>query len=223
MRIDGQAEVASAALRTPLALSGGDMSLFLDVDGTRHEIPLDPSFDATDVRDAINDTVAPVRARLEETARGQHLVVRREELLLPGYLTVFAHPALGFAQAAEAVSQPIDSTLGQVIRAFFGAGGRRAYVIRLGDPLPYLHDRESRLLHLVRLLHGKPTAAQRAAVRVGELPPAPVLPSPRQPAETWYGTAHVFGLEDATLLSLPDLPELVCPTATGAAARAAGK
>jgi len=63
----------------------------------------------------------------------------------------------------------------------------------------------------VRLLYGQPTDAQREAVSAGHLPAAPVLPSPRLEAESWYGLAHLFGLDDATLVCLPDLPEMVCP------------
>ena len=211
LRLDSQAEVASAALREPLALADGEPDLYLDVDGTTHEVALDPGLDAEGVRAAIDASPAPVTALLEDSQRGRHLVIRRDALLLPGHLTVFAHPALGFPRAAEATSQAIDSTLGQAVRAFFASGGRRAYVIRLGDPLPYLHDRHSRLLQLVRLIHGEPTDAQREAVSDGHLPAAPALPSPRLEAESWYGLAHLFGLDDATLVCLPDLPELVCP------------
>jgi uncharacterized protein len=211
LRLDVQAEVASAALREPLALADGEPDLFLDVDGTTHQIALDATLGAEGVRDAIDASTAPVTALLLDSAHGRHLVIRRNTLLMPGHLTVFAHPALGLPRAIEAASQPIDSILGQAVEAFFTAGGRRAYVVRLGNPLPYLHDRESRLLQLVRLLYGEPTGAQREAVSAGDLPEPPVLPSPRLEAESWYGLAHLFGLDDATLVCLPDLPELVCP------------
>jgi uncharacterized protein len=227
LRLDSQAEVASATLREPLALAGGEPDLYLDVDGTTHVIALDPALDAEGVRAAIEASAAPVTARLEDSGQGRHLMIRRDALLLPGHLTVLAHPALGFPRAIEAASQAIDGTLGQAVKAFLAGGGRRAYVIRLGDPLPYLHDRESRLLQLVRLIYGEPTEAQRESVGAGHLPAAPVLPSPRLEAEGWYGLAHLFGLDDATLVCLPDLAELVCrPPATlpaespGAAPRA---
>ena len=210
-RLDSQAEVASAALAEPLALAEGEPDLYLDVDGTTHVIALDPALDAESVRAAVDASSAPVTALLEERGQGRHLVIRRDALLEPGRLTVLAHPALGFTRAIEATSQAIDSTLGQAVKAFFAGGGRRAYVIRLGDPLPYLQGRERRLLQLVRLIYGEPTDAQREAVSAGHLPMPPVLPSPRLEAQSWYGLAHLFGLDDATLVCLPDLAELVCP------------
>jgi len=197
-------------VREPLALADGEPDLYLDVDGTTHVIALAPGLDAEGVRAAIEASPAPVRARLEERGQARHLVIRRDALLRPGHLTVLAHPGLGFARAVEAASRPIDSTLGQALQAFFAGGGRRAYVIRLGDPLPYLHDRDSRLRQLLRLLHGEPTQAQLDVLHAGQWPPAP-LPSPRQPAETWYGLAHLFGLDEVTIACLPDLAELVCP------------
>jgi hypothetical protein len=221
LRLDSQAEVASAVLREPLALADGEPDLYLDVDGTTYVVALDPTLDAEGVRDAIEASPAPVTALLEDTGNGRHLVIRRDALLEPGHLTVLAQPALGFARAIEATSQAIDSTLGQAVKAFFAGGGRRAYLIRLGDPLPYLHDREDRLLQLVRLIDGEPRDAQRESVSAGHLPAAPLLPSPRQPAETWYGLAHLFGLDDATLVCLPDLGAGL-PAAGGAAHRAAG-
>jgi hypothetical protein len=217
LRLDSQAEVASAALREPLVLPE-DEPLFLDVDGTSHEIALDPGLDADGVRDAIAASAAPITARIED---GRHLVIRREALLEPGHITVLAHPSLGFPRAVAATSRPIDSTLGQAIMAFFATGGRRAYVIRLGDPLPYLQGRDDRLRHLVRLIYGEPTPARVEALRAGLAPPS-VLPSPRAEASSWYGLAHVFGLDDATLICLPDLAELVCPPPAPLAAEPPG-
>jgi Bacteriophage tail sheath protein len=220
LRLDGQAEVASAALREPLALPEGE-PLFLDVDGASHEVALDPSLDAAGLRDAIDASEAPVTAQLEDSAHGRHLVIRREALLQPGHVTVLAHPSLGFPRAVAATSRPIDSALGQAVMAFFAAGGRRAYVIRLGDPLPYLHGRDDRLRHLVRLIYGEPTAAQVEALRAGLAPPS-ILPSPREEASSWYGLAHLFGLADAALICLPDLAELVCPPPAPLAAEPPG-
>lgn len=101
---------------------------------------------------------------------------------------------------------PIDPTrttprrcatyLGAAVRSFFARGGKRAIVIRVGDPWPYLEDAAQR-------------TAQRAA-RLALLLPA-MAPSanpfaPHDPA-TWQGVQHLYGLQDDSLLLLPDLPD----------------
>jgi hypothetical protein len=107
----------------------------------------------------------------------------------------------------------IPCPLGLAVRSFFHAGGVRAYVVRTGDPLP--------------LMSAAPAAAVVAAKRglvswTGAAPPpgaaarVPLIPgfrglgTPPQATDpaTWHGLAHVWGVEQAAMLSLPDLPEL---------------
>jgi hypothetical protein len=106
----------------------------------------------------------------------------------------------------------IPCALGLAVRSFFASGGVRAYVVRTGDPLP--------------LLPGPPASGVTTQKRrllswsTGAPPPTPGFrvpllagfssggsPSPGDPA-TWTGAAHIWGVEDAAMLSLPDLPEL---------------
>lgn len=85
------------------------------------------------------------------------------------------------------------SYLGAAVRSFFAQGGRKCYVVRLGDPLPYgapPEEREKRLERLVPRLGGR--------LRVS--------PGDRR---SWSGAGHLFGLPDVSFLSLPDLPDLV--------------
>jgi len=91
------------------------------------------------------------------------------------------------------------SYLGAAVRSFFARGGRRAIVIRVGDPWPYLEDdahraaqRRSRLRRLL------PDFADRGA------PEHPF--APHEPA-SWQGIHHLYGLRDVSLLLLPDLPD----------------
>jgi hypothetical protein len=92
-------------------------------------------------------------------------------------------------------SRPLNATgelctaaLGAAVRSFFTQGGRRCHVVRTGDPLPV-----------------DATAAQRRALLSALL--AEPRPSPADRG-SWRGAAHVYGLPDASFLSLPDLPEL---------------
>lgn len=90
--------------------------------------------------------------------------------------------------------------LGAAVRSFFARGGRRAIVIRAGDPWPMLEDgrrrAERRRQRLRRLL---PDYANRGAY---EFPYTPHDP------RGWIGIHHLYGLPEASLLLLPDLPDL---------------
>jgi len=85
--------------------------------------------------------------------------------------------------------------LGAAVRNFFSQGGRKCYVVRLGDPWPLfsLAGSEEGRVKLCRNRH-------RQVLADG-------LPSPSA-RETWRGVGHVFGLPDVSLLCVPDLPDL---------------
>lgn len=85
--------------------------------------------------------------------------------------------------------------LGAAVRSFFAQGGRKCYVVRVGDPFPVLADRSAgeRAAALARLVPGYPLA---------------YAATPADPAG-WRGMAHVMGLPDVSLLCLPDLADIV--------------
>ena len=83
------------------------------------------------------------------------------------------------------------SYLGAAVRSFFANGGRRAVIVRCGDPWPYLEPAGTR-------------AAQRSARLAALLAPDA---SPMDPS-SWLGIAHLSGLPEVALLCLPDLPDL---------------
>jgi uncharacterized protein len=82
-----------------------------------------------------------------------------------------------------------DSVLGAAVRRFFAEGGRRCYVIRLGDPWPYFVARNTRVAMVNRIFPRfvKPTPADRS---------------------TWRGVGHLLGLSDVSFLCAPDMPEI---------------
>ncbi|NJD04915.1 MAG: hypothetical protein FIA97_00255 [Methylococcaceae bacterium] len=103
--------------------------------------------------------------------------------------------------------------LGLAVRSFFEAGGVRAYVVRTGDPLPLLTDDPANVVMAAkrRLLSWATAAPPPDAVhRVPLIPGFGGLGSPPQATDpaTWRGVAHVWGVDDAAMLALPDLPEL---------------
>ena len=105
-----------------------------------------------------------------------------------------------FAWDARRVSPSSDrlcaSYLGAAVRSFFARGGRRAVIVRVGDPWAVAED-----------------AAQRQAAHVARLaallPALAVKSSPFDAGDpsTWQGVQHVYGLRDVSLLLLPDLPD----------------
>jgi len=90
--------------------------------------------------------------------------------------------------------------LGAAVRSFFQQGGRKCYVVRMGDPpeiatrpgTPARTDDEVTAL-IGRLIPGYPNG---------------FAGSPLEPAE-WHGVGHLFGLPDVSFLALPDLADIV--------------
>lgn len=89
--------------------------------------------------------------------------------------------------------------LGATVRSFFARGGRRAVVIRAGDPWPYLESGDRRAtLRRQRVRRLLPDFAERGSVaRPFE---------PHNPA-SWQGIHHLYGLRDVSMLVLPDLSD----------------
>nr|WP_166180912.1 hypothetical protein [Altererythrobacter segetis] len=109
----------------------------------------------------------------------------------------------------------IPSNLGLAVRSFFAEGGRKAYVLRTGDPLPLVDFSVTEQAFVAAkrdLLDGLGKA------RLGQegLERLPLLPGFAEPdndpdpshRETWTGAAALFGIEDVAMLLLPDLVEL---------------
>ena len=93
------------------------------------------------------------------------------------------------------------SYLGAAVRSFFARGGRRALIVRVGDPWPYLvADREAQRRQRIRAL--VPSFADPAA-------PGALFDvnDPRK----WRGIEHLYGLADVSFALLPDLAD-ACAT-----------
>lgn len=112
----------------------------------------------------------------------------------------------------------IPCALGLAVRHFFAEGGQRAVIVRTGDPLPLLpDDAPDRAVAAKRRLLSW-SNADAPADAADRAPLLPGLGGRGTPAEatdprTWRGVAHVFGVDEAALLLLPDLPELTAGVA----------
>lgn len=120
----------------------------------------------------------------------------------------------------------IPTNLGLAVRSFFAEGGRKAYILRTGDPMPLVdyaddaaREREKKRILIdgqgrVRLPHGPPaTGGGPAGTPLNRIPLLPGFIEPANepdPGErkSWMGAAAIYGVDDAAMLLLPDLAEL---------------
>ncbi len=118
--------------------------------------------------------------------------------------------------------RPVPSPLGLAVRSFFAQGGRKAWIVRTGDPLPVVDPGEDPADH-------RAARARRLSLpAIDELTAdfAPLLPGfdgvgmpvSAQDPGTWRGAAHLLGIDEAAMLLLPDLPELCAGPPAPAAA-----
>lgn len=82
------------------------------------------------------------------------------------------------------------------VHSFFAQGGRRCYVVRMGDPIANTDGPAQKAAKLASLLPGDLYAVD----------------DPR----SWHGAGHLGGLPDVSFLALPDLPALSASAATAA-------
>ena len=137
-------------------------------------------------------------------SKGQMEWLRRYGWLDPNYardLSAFADVPLIFENftAFEAIfdsgggaASTGSDYLAAAVRSFFSQGGRRCYVVRMGDPVA-----------------GRLTAAQRDTLPRTLVPPD----ASANDRASWHGIAHLWGLPDASFLLLPDLPLLFASAA----------
>lgn len=88
------------------------------------------------------------------------------------------------------------SYLGAAVRSYFASGGRRAVVIRVGDPWPYRGGPSRKSRRLVRLRQLLP------AISATQRPFAPTDPA------SWRGLEHLAGLGEVSHVCLPDLADV---------------
>jgi hypothetical protein len=100
-----------------------------------------------------------------------------------------------FDTGGSAVSSGTDY-LAAAVRSFFAQGGKRCYIIRMGDPL---------------------IGSDNDDTKAGTL--QTLLPNTDSPADQsgWHGVGHLAGLPEVSFLAIPDLPALAASQTTGAA------
>lgn len=83
----------------------------------------------------------------------------------------------------------ISSYLGTAVRSFFAQGGRKCYVVRVGDPWPLIASRKERQIYMEILIPGYPQSVDSSSIN----------------QDSWRGVGHILGLPDVSFLCVPDL------------------
>jgi hypothetical protein len=98
--------------------------------------------------------------------------------------------------------------LALAVQSYFAQGGKRCYVVRMGDPVTKESDR-SVLLQRILFAAITDKTSQATGVVNGPAPvDAGMQDSSAQDQGSWHGIAHLWGLPDVSFLVLPDLPVL---------------
>ena len=129
------------------------------------------------------------------------------------FQALFAGEKRLLAAGTEKVT--VDCCLAAAVRSFFNGGGRKCYVIRLGDPLPLDAGEEQRIGPLSLLLGAEPGKSYIRKGRLRDLLTCPLPPWARASsgAGSFHSLSHVHGLPDVVYACLPDLADLLSTTA----------
>jgi hypothetical protein len=84
--------------------------------------------------------------------------------------------------------------LAATVRSFFAQGGKRCYIVRMGDPIP-----TDPSIIAPEVAQIKQQMLQSVLVSLGHQASNP---------STWHGIGHLSGLTDVSYLAVPDLPIL---------------
>ena len=115
---------------------------------------------------------------------------------------LFAWDTRPMSTQANPSDAVLPTTLGVAVRSFFAQGGRKCYVVSVGEPWPMVEafasegDRQTqRQLRLQALIPGYPYRVNGSA----------------HDPNGWQGMTHLLGLTDVAFFCMPDVVELVVP------------
>ncbi len=185
----------TAQPRAPASPNRTDVACFIGFIARRRSVPLP---------DAVRDELREAGWVQGPWRRGEDALQSLENLPVTvesweAFARLFAWEARPLSESADAAPATCATYLGAAVRSFFAHGGKRAVIIRVGNPWPYLESgarrtarRRERLIRLV------PDFADRSL---------PQLPFDSTDPGTWQGIYHVYGLREVSVLCLPDLPD----------------
>jgi hypothetical protein len=179
----------------PASPNRTDVACFIGYVARRRAVPLPAT-----VRDQLRDAgwvQGPWRRGEDALQSLENLPVTVESW--EAFARLFAWEARPLNESEDTSPATCATYLGAAVRSFFAHGGKRAVILRVGNPWPYLESgarrtarRRERLMRLV------PDFADRSM---------PQRPFDATDPRTWQGIYHVYGMRDVSLLCLPDLPD----------------
>ncbi len=188
----------TAVPHVPSSPNRTDVACFIGFIARRRALPL-----PTTVRDELRISgwvQGPWRRNEDDLQSLENLPVTVESWAAFTRLFAWeARPLTADEDPAQTSAATCTSYLGAAVRSFFARGGKRAVIIRVGDPWPYLESGMSRTARRnERLLRLVPDFAGHGM---------PVHPFDRMEPRTWQGLHHLYGLPEVSLLCIPDLPD----------------
>src|SRR4051794_36031823 len=185
-------EFETARVSTPAAPQRTDIACFVGYVG-RRPTPVPPA-----VRDDLRAAGwidGPWRRSAADVAALEQLPVVVESWDSFDQLFDWRSRPVGPAGAGAAVAT-CATYLGAAVRRFFAQGGRRALVIRAGDPWPFIEAPGTRALN-------REARLARLIPRVAPAAPPFDATNPL----TWRGIHHLYGLNEVSLVCVPDLAD----------------
>jgi len=213
-RLDSSIVISSDALTESISITEDNQLFKVVVNGNEQELTLAiGDYSPAAVAAVLNDNLKDVEVSAESIHEEKFLCFEQSGSDKKGHVTIFTHPALGFTRAISRANGYLHSYLGAAVRAFFSQGGRKCYVIRMGNPLPLMSHEIQRVQQLGQLLTGA-SSLWSDTTQVKHLVNAyiPQITLSQERPEEWHGVEHLLGLSDVSYLSLPDLAELLAQT-----------
>lgn len=192
-------------------LTGTEENLLLTlvVDGKVFHVP---ALDGQTIQDfalRIDTSIEGVHASVEALDNKSRIIIEKDVGKGAGSLAVWSNPVFGFPRPVKDVESQVDTYLSSAVRSFFASGGRRCYVIRMGDPLPFFWDTPQKIPMIAKLF-GWPETTVQGVVRFSDFSPplSSSLSGNIAMPEYRHGLSHLAGLDDVSFVSFPDLPDL---------------
>ena len=213
-RLDGSAELTSVALSQQITIEDNDQTLYVVVDDGEPEV-----VNLTLGTISLETLVSDINTQLQQAEIKQvpanmenhwYLVIRRKDEYTTGSINVFQNQSLGFQYSNVDKNGYLYTYLGSAVRAFFQQGGKKCYVIRMGEPLQLGLNSDKKINKLANILFGKDTS-WNGIENLDDLN-AVSLPSwvtEEEEQTNWHGLSILLGLSETTFLSLPDLADLL--------------
>jgi len=223
-RLNCISEVRSRTLEDPQFIAEQDRIFHLIIDRSKFQVAIDPDANG---RISLKSLVEQINEKLRNEASAHeafatldpntdsNLVIRRNDAVTKGELSVYRNLSLGFTESVQANSFYVQNYSAAAVKAFFQQGGKKCYFICMGNPLPCEADDEEKNRQVCKLLWGKKKAEDffgngKLFMREDFLHITfPEIPHGASPMSEWNGMSHLAALSDVTYVCFPDLVDVL--------------